>query len=84
MISWLIGVVLVILVGDVLYSRAKLRLRANATRRARQPSHSLLDASGGGWRSLEGATERKEHEIGNPFAGLERIVGGNARRRGHS
>jgi hypothetical protein len=81
-IGFIIGVVLVILAGDALRSRLKLKLRQ------RHPSptapHQLVGASGSGaWRSLtEDAHERSETEpeAANPFGRIDQILAGNARR----
>jgi hypothetical protein len=54
-VGFLTCAVLAILVGDALWARARLRLRADATLRARRSSHELTAGeSRRRWRSLEG------------------------------
>jgi hypothetical protein len=76
-VGFLICAVLVILVGDILYSRARLRLRANAMHgAARRPHELTAGASHCGWRSSDGRNE-PDLQGDNPF---DRVLGGNSQR----
>jgi hypothetical protein len=72
---------LAVLGGDALYSRAKLRLRTNATRGARRQHELTTGESRGGWRSLEDIHREAEGQAGgaaddeNPFTRLGRSSG---------